>query len=184
MAAFTASVPTPLPTSVPSGQVLNLDQCLRAAMENNHRRPATALGLEIAQSQHRQALSGYWPQLSIQAGFQHDSKAPNFLFPASNFSIPGQVIQLGPGMEIPLPATNFQIPAQDVKLLDPDTTSASLDATWLLWDGGMRRGLSRQAQAGMEVARSEVRRTDLELKLQSQLTLLIGNEVWKQLRKE
>lgn len=146
----------------PAGPVLTLDQCLRSAMENNHRRPATALGLEIAEAQHRQALAGYWPQLSLQAGFQHDSKQPDFLFPASNFALPAQAIPT-PFGSIPIPAQTLQIPAQDVKLLDRDTTSASVNASWLLWDGGMRRGLARQAQGGVDVAKAEVRRTDLEI---------------------
>lgn len=147
----------------PPGPALTLEQCLRTAMDNNHRRPASALGLEIAEAQHRQALAGYWPQLSIQAGFQHDSKQPDFLFPASNFAIPAQAIPVAPGVTIPIPAQTLQIPAQDVKLLDRDTTSAALNASWLLWDGGMRRGLARQAQGGVDIARSEVRRADLEI---------------------
>jgi outer membrane protein TolC len=146
-----------------AGSTLTLDQCLRFALENNHRRPATALGLQIAEAQHRQALAGYWPQLSIEAGFQHASQTPDFQFPASDFATPAQVITVAPGMTIPIPAQAIHIPEQDVKLMDPDTTSAKLDATWLLWDGGMRAGMRRQSESGVEIARAEVRRTDLEI---------------------
>jgi outer membrane protein TolC len=146
-----------------AAQTFTLDQCLRFALENNHRRPASAQSLAIAEAQHRQALAGYWPQLSMQVGFEHMEKEPNFLFPSSSFAVPGQAIPVGPGVTIPIPAQTLQIPAQDVKLMDRDTTSASLDATWLLWDGGMRRGLDRQAAGGVDVARSEVRRTGLEI---------------------
>jgi outer membrane protein len=149
------------PTAAPA-QVLTLEECLRFALENNHRRPATALALEVAEAQHRQALAGYWPQVSLKAGLQRMDESPDFLFPASTFAVPGQVLStpLGP---IPIPGQAMQIPAQDVKLMDRDTYSASLNTTWLLWDGGWRRGLGRQAQGGVAVAKAEVRRTELEL---------------------
>jgi outer membrane protein len=149
------------PAAPPAGP-LSLDQCLHFAMEHNHRRPASARALEIAEAQHRQSLAGYWPQLGMQVGFQHMDKAPNFLFPSSTFAIPSQTI-VTPFGPLQTPAQAFQVPPQDIKLMDRDTTSASLNATWLLWDGGLRRGLGQQAQGGMDIAKAEVRRTDLEI---------------------
>jgi len=147
----------------PASQTLTLDQCLRSAMDNSHRRPASALALEIAEAEHAQVLAGYWPQISMQAGFQRMDQAPDFLFPSSTFSVPAQAIPVGPGVNIPIPAQTFQVPAQDVKLMDRDSFVASLNSTWLLWDGGMRLGLARQAKGGVDLAKSEVRRTDLEI---------------------
>ena len=54
---FTSSV-----VSVP--QILSLAACLRIAMENNHGRAASRFAVTMAEAQHRQALAGYWPQLT------------------------------------------------------------------------------------------------------------------------
>jgi outer membrane protein TolC len=54
-------------------------------------------------------------------------------------------------------------PAQDIKLMDPDNYEASLNATWLLYDGGMRRGLREQSQGVVDMMKQESRRTDLEI---------------------
>ena len=151
---------------VATGQNLTLEECLRSAMENNHRRPASAFALQIAEAQHRQALAGYWPQVTMKTGFQRMDEAPDFLFPASNFTVPAQTINLPPGVPLPpihIDAQSLQIPAQDVKLMDRDTYSASVNATWLLWDGGMRRGLGQQAKGGVDIAKTDVRRTELEI---------------------
>jgi outer membrane protein TolC len=45
--------------------VLNLDQCLQMAMEKNRRRPRSRFEVAMAEAQHKQALAGYWPQVSL-----------------------------------------------------------------------------------------------------------------------
>jgi outer membrane protein TolC len=47
--------------------------------------------------------------------------------------------------------------------MDPDNFRASLDARWLLYDGGMRKGLGEQAGAALEMMKQESRRTGLEV---------------------
>jgi outer membrane protein len=146
-------------------RTLTLEECLRSAMDNNHRRPAAAFALQAAEAQHRQALAGYWPQIVMQTGFQRRDQSPNFLFPASTFAMPAMTINLPPGVPLPpiqIDAQTIQVPAQDVNLADRDTFAASLNTTWLLWDGGMRKGLDRQAKGGVSIAKAEVRRTELE----------------------
>lgn len=170
---------------------MSLEDCLGAAFENNHRRPASALAVTIAEAQHRQALSAYWPQVTGKLAYQRMDEPPNFLFPATTMGIPAQSITVPggsamvtipanafapgfppanvqlpvayPGQTINTPAQAFPVPAQNVELMDVDSGVASLNATWLLWDGGMRSGLKQQARAGMDAARQEVRRTDLEI---------------------
>jgi outer membrane protein TolC len=146
-----------------ASQTLTLEACLQSAMENNHRLPAAAFGLQLAEAQHRQALAGYWPQLAMKGGFQRLDEAPNFLFPSTAFTLPAQTINtpIGPLQSAP---TTIQVPAQDVKLMDRDSTFASLNATWLLWDGGLRKGLGQQARAGVDLAKTEARRTELEVR--------------------
>jgi outer membrane protein TolC len=155
-----------------------LEECLATAMQTNRRRPASRYAVAMAEAQHRQALAGYWPQIGVKGGYQRMDEAPNFLFPASSFSVPAQTIAIPLGGTIPVtipglgtvpvsafpvPAQNLEIPAQDIKLMDPDSFMASLNATWLLYDGGMRKGYREQAKGFVEMMKQESRRTDLEI---------------------
>jgi outer membrane protein TolC len=152
---------------------LTLDQCLSEARENNHRRPATRFAVAIAEAQHRQALAGYWPQINASGGYQRMNQSPDFLFPAGQMQLPaGSAVVtvpagvLGPAaVQLPVstPAQTIQVPAQDVKLMDPDNYTASVNATWLLYDGGMRQGLREQTAGLVEMMKQEARRTDLEI---------------------
>ncbi|HMP72887.1 MAG TPA: TolC family protein [Kiritimatiellia bacterium] len=86
---------------------------------------------------------------------------------------PGATIELPvatPEQSIRVPEQSFTlepqsltIPDQEVKLQDRDSWYGSVGGQWLLWDGGMRKGLRTQTQAGMRAAREEVRRTELEI---------------------
>jgi len=167
--------------------VLALSDCLRIAVEKNHSRPASQFAVAIAEAQHRQALSAYWPQVNAASGMERMNAAPNFVYPASEMEIPAQSVTIPGGTEfvtipagvfgptaIQLPVTFqgqtittsaqvFPIPAQNIKLMNPTTESVSGDFKWLLFDGGMRKGYNEQALAGVSVAKSEVHRTDIEL---------------------
>jgi len=163
MLTLGAALASAAPAPVPAVQSLSLDQCLSFAMENSHRRPASALSVEIAEAQYRQTQAGYWPQVGAEVGFQRRDQAPDFMFPASAFAVPGQNITI-PGLgTLQTPPQSLAVPAQDVKLMDRDTTSASLNASLLLWDGGMRKGMGEQAKGGLDAAKAERRRTDLEI---------------------
>lgn len=170
---------------------LNLAQCEELALQNNHQRPASRWAVAMAEAQHRQALAAYWPQVTLKAAALRTDEQPNFLFPATTYPVPAQSLPLpagnalvtipagafGPGfppanVQLPVavppqtidtPAQQLAVPDQDVKLLDEVTYSSTVQAQWLLYDGGMRAGMRRQARAGIAAAREEVRRTDLQL---------------------
>lgn len=171
----------------PAPRVMTLEQCLTEAMQNSRRRPASKFALAIAEAQHRQALAGYWPQLSAKVGFQRMDESPNFLFPAFSIPVPGQTINVPAGVsvvtvpagvlgpsEVQLPVTTpaqsltvdgqqMSVPSQNVKLMDPDSLLSSLNLTWLLYDGGMRKGLREQSRGLVDMMKEEARRTDLEI---------------------
>lgn len=179
------------PDGADGPQALSLNQCLETALKNNHRRPISKFAVALAEAQHRQALSGYWPQINGKAGYQRLSDPLNFIFPAESISVPAQSVSVPggtmivtipanafapgfPGTSIQMPvnfpgqtyktaAGAFAIPQQNVKVLDQDLASGSLEMTWLLWDGGMRKGLREQSAANVEMMREESRRTDLEI---------------------
>lgn len=166
---------------------MGLDECLRTAMENSHRRPASRYAIAMAEAQRRQALSGYWPQISLKGGYQRLDESPNFLFPTAPVGVPSQTVTvpagsmtvtvpagvLGPkpirvpvtfpGQSISSPAQQIPIPEQDIKLMDEDSYFASLQGLLLLYDGGMRKGYRQAASGLVDVAKEEARRTDLEI---------------------
>ena len=177
-----------------SGMTLEmpLNECVVMALRENQRRPASRFAVVMAEAQHRQALAGYWPQISAKAGYQRMDESPNFLFPATQMAVPAQNISVPagtalisvpaqllnplapPGATVQLPvstpaenihvaAQQFPVSDQDIKLMDPDNYEASLNATWLLYDGGMRKGLRQQTQGLVDMMKQESRRTDLEI---------------------
>ena len=181
----------PPPSGPAAPQVLSLEDCLRIAMEKNRRRPASRFAVAMAEAQHRQALAGYWPQVTARVGYFRLDESPNFIFPASTMAVPAQTVNVPagtaivtipaeafapgfpaapiqmpvafPGQSITTAAQVFRIPEQNVKLLNPDNFTVSGNFAWLLWDGGMRKGYREQALGGIQAAQAEVRRTDLEL---------------------
>ena len=62
-----------------------------------------------------------------------------------------------------VPVSSITVPVQDVKLQDPESFHAAVDATWLLYDGGMRKGYREQAEGLVGMMKQESRRTDLEI---------------------
>lgn len=142
----------------------DLEECLQTAWENNHRRPASRYAVEMAESQHRQALAAYWPQVDLQGGYQRMDEHSNFIFPSQAISLP-----MGGTIPITIPGIGTQnvnaisIAGQDVKLMDKESYKASVESTWLLYDGGMRKGYRTQAGAVVDMMKEESRRTDLEI---------------------
>jgi outer membrane protein TolC len=176
--------------SAPS-TVRNLDQCLRLAFENNRRRPASRFEVALAEAQHRQALAGYWPQVNLKAAYQLLDQPLNFIFPSTNMPIPAQTVNIPggaalvtipanafgpgfppaalqmpvafPGQSVTTAAQNFIIPEQNIKVLDRNLATGSLDMKWLVFDGGMRKGLGEQSNGYVEMMRADADRTDLEV---------------------
>jgi len=61
-----------------------------------------------AEAQHRQALAGYWPQLSAKAGWFRLDEPPNFVFPASSMYVPSQTVNVPAGTAmVTIPANSF-----------------------------------------------------------------------------
>ena len=144
-------------------RLLTLADCVEIARNSNHARGVSRFGIEIAEAQHRQALSGYWPQVGIKAAYSVMDHDPNFIFPARNLSMPAgtQLIVQTPSGQVPL--ANLPIPEQNVKLLDKKNFYATLSTTIPLYTGGQVSSIVRQTEQGMRAAREEARRTDLQI---------------------
>ncbi|WP_320045271.1 TolC family protein [uncultured Desulfobacter sp.] len=138
-------------------QKAGLDACIEQALENNRRRPASRFALEMAQAQHRQTLAAYWPQVTAQGGFSRLDEALNFDYPAGAITLPNHPLLGGlAGLSIPTPG-------QEIDILVEKSYTATIEATWLLYDGGMRKGYREQTQGLVDIMKQEVRRTDLEI---------------------
>jgi outer membrane protein len=164
-AAENAPSPAAAATTSQSGPLM-LQQCIDIALQKNRFRAVSRYSIEIAEAQHQQALSGYWPQLGAKASYSIMDQDPNFIFPSNSIQIPASTIlattPLGP-MPIDIPANNFSIPEQNVKLMDRKNFVASLNATLPLYTGGQVSAIVRQSEQGMKAAREEARRTDLQI---------------------
>ncbi len=136
---------------------LTLEECLNIALENNRNRRVSKAAIEVAEAQHKQALSAYWPQLKIGISASRMDEDPNFIFPeeTSTYTISGLA-------QIPMDAT-VSVPEKEVKLMDRDTLLSSINLTWPIYTGGKRAAISEQAKIGVDVAKESARRTDLQV---------------------
>lgn len=149
--------------AAPGSGALTLRQCIDLALEKNHSRLASRYGIEIAEAQHRQALSGYWPQINAKATYSIMDEDPNFIFPAKSISMPpgmGLVVQTPMGQTA---INKLSVPEQKVKLMDRENFVASLNATLPLYTGGQVSAVVRQAEQGMKAAKEEARRSELQV---------------------
>jgi len=80
-------------------------------------------------------------------------------FPPANVQMPVSF----PGQTVNTPAQTFQVPSQDVKVLDRTLATGTLDMKWLVFDGGLRKGLREQSGGNLEMMQQEAARTDLEI---------------------
>ena len=135
---------------------LDLEACIEIALENNRHRPASRLAVEIAEAQHRQALSARWPQVSLTTALTRRDDDPVFIFPEETSTY---AISLGTQ---PL-ETTVTVPDKHVMLMDRTHFTATVDLVYPLYTGGLRRAVARQAEAGVTAARQEARRTDLQV---------------------
>lgn len=162
-AAMTARF-QPAPGNGAVRETASLETCIQTALENNHLRPASRYALEAAEAQHRQVLASYWPQLDLQAGYQLMDDPSNFLFPASDVTLPmgGSIPVTIPGVGT-VDVSSISVPEQNVKLMDEESYRVSLEGTWLIYDGGLRKGYREQTEGMVAAMEQASRSTDLEI---------------------
>ncbi len=171
----------------PAADTFDLRRCLELALENGHRHKAAASGVDVARAEQAQAVSSHYPQVSAGLTYTRLDHDPNFEFPASIIAVPASSFQTSPititlpanafgpqlppvnvplqvpGTTVQIPAQAMQIPPQTVELMDRNLWTGSLSAVYALYTGGLAGARITQARAGVEVARQEQRRTDLEV---------------------
>jgi outer membrane protein len=152
---------------------VSLKDAVDIALKNNQRLPASKSALAAAEAQHQQALSAFWPQIALRGTYTNFDDNPNFIFPARTMAVPSQSISIPanafmPGfprapLNLQTPAGSVPVPEQNVKLMNKSNLISSLNVNYPLFTGGLRLAKMKQAQSGVEAAKEEVRRTDLEV---------------------
>jgi len=170
----------------------SLQECIDIALKNNFNSAASKQEIEIAEFQYKQALSAYWPQLLFNSSFSRLSDDPNFIFPPQPMNLGGQSVifaqsiansQLAKQGITPttvgqaafntaLDQTTQQVlqglvstpmPEWDVKIMDRNTITNSINLTFPVYTGGKINSVVEQAAAGIEVAKQNSKKTDLQV---------------------
>lgn len=147
---------------IETADALTLEECITMALEQNRLLQVSRVGVEIAKSRHRQALSAYWPQVNLRSAFMQMDENPNFLFPeeTSTYTIKTSLFAGQPPIEMESTVT---VPQKDVKLMDRTNFMTSLGFLFPVFTGGLRRAYVTQAKSGLQIAEHEQRRTELEI---------------------
>ena len=141
---------------------LTLDNCLKIALENNHKIKAAKYGVEVAKAQKKQAESAYYPQIDINAAASLNDQNPLFIMPAFKMNLPSLPI---PGLDLNLGA--IDVPQQNVKLMDNKNIHGTIELLYPLYTGGKIASLNDQARNGIEVANQDYLKNDLEVKYET-----------------
>lgn len=139
---------------------LTLSQCIDIALEQNHRRRISKLAVDTAEYQHRQALSSFWPQVTLDMAYNQLDEDVNFIFPENTYSYN---ITLPPSMGGATISGRTAVPEQDVTVMDRESVVSSLNVTYPLFTGGLRSNAAKAAKSNVTAAVHALRRTELEL---------------------
>jgi outer membrane protein TolC len=134
--------------------------------------------LDIAEAQHQQAMSAYWPQLSVQSNASMAEKSTTYSFqgqfalpssfgsalgPIANAAAGGGVTgavaaqQLQKALAAPIPLN------MNLKLIDRDLITSQVNLTYPIFTGMKREALVGQAEKGIKIAEQGKRKTALEI---------------------
>jgi len=86
------SVPAKAAQSSQDLKQLDLQQCIKIALQNNNRSRVSKDSIEMATAVHRQALSAWWPQVTGSVLGPRVDEDLNLIFPSSRISIPASTM--------------------------------------------------------------------------------------------
>jgi hypothetical protein len=91
---------------------------------------------------------------------------PNFIFPATKINVPATTLVVstpfGP-LPVTMPPQSMPIPEQDIKVMDRQNLLSSVQLTYPIYTGGLQGAIVKQASKGLQIAKEEAKRTDLQL---------------------
>jgi len=146
-------------------QSYTLEQAISTALQNNHQKKISALDIQIASAQYKEAMSANFPSLDLQLGYiKRDEDLINVT--KGEFTLPQNMsnalaLIAAPDAQKPLVqqmiAANMlppaKIPLNFTSVVMGDRTSqASVKLTYPLYTGGKVSALQRQAKLGKAIA--------------------------------
>jgi len=131
---------------------LNLEEAKEIALSNNHTRIASSQSLQIAEHQYKQALSLNWPEVNINAIARRLEENPTYEIDGLSFDVP-----------TPFGAIPVETGDLEFDLFDRDSGAVSLDLSYPVYTGGLISAKQELAKINIDVANTEVRRTELNI---------------------
>lgn len=137
---------------------VTLEQCIDLTIKNNNSRASFGYAEKIAEAKVKQAHSGYYPSLDVNAIFTHSDEDPNYIVPAFKIQIPS--MNLG---NLSTPAMTFPVPEQNIKLADKQNLLTDVNLVYPIYTGGKITSYVEQAEAGLEIAKQDLRENDQQI---------------------
>jgi outer membrane protein len=137
---------------------LNLEKCIELTLSNNKSRGVAVQSIKAAEAKVKQAQSGHYPSLDLNAAYSYLDEDPNFVMPGFQMQIPP--ISLG---SLSIPSLIFPVPDQNVKLANKQNFLTGLDLVLPLFTGGKISSYIDQAKAGLAIAQQDSRSNDEEI---------------------
>lgn len=142
-------------------QRLTLQNCIETALKNHQSLQVSDAAIAMADAQYRQAMSAYWPRISVEANAQRADQD-------RTYSLEGD-IKLPPALTgalaaIPGSPQISSLPINtEVKLYDRDILLSSVNLTYPIFTGGRINAIVEQAEKGVSIAEQGKRKTELEV---------------------
>lgn len=143
---------------------LSLEQALRIALDNHRSMQVSQASIEVAEAQYRQAMAAFGPKVNLEAGLQRADEDRTFTFsgtvmtPAMDLSM---LLGAPPG-SVGLPSQPLPMDLK-VRMFDRDVAKAGVNLSYPLYTGGKKQALTGLARTGVDLAREERRKTELEV---------------------
>jgi len=137
-------------------QNLTLDDCIRIALKKHQSLQVSQAAVEMAEAQYQQAMSAYWPRLDINVSASRADQDRTFSLQGS-VSLPNELANIGPKPIKSIPLD------MDIKLMDRDILSSSINLTYPVFTGGKRHAVVNQAKHGVEIAKQGMRKSTLSI---------------------
>jgi len=142
-------------------QKLALADCIRIALEKHQSLNVSEASVAMAEAQYQQAMSAYWPRIAAEVNASRADQDRTFKV-QGQFDLPpalGSLPALIPGGK-PISAVPLNM---DVKLMDRDIVTSSLNLTYPIFTGMKREAIVSQAEKGVKIAEEGRRKTNLEI---------------------
>lgn len=178
-----------VPEPVLPDRPLTLEDCVRLAVGNHAAGRIAEEDVAAAEARAREARSAMWPSLELAARAVRLDGDPYFVAPAQEITLGAaggriaDAVALSELVKLGLPITpgdpafdaafaaarqkaraglrSLDIPAIEQTILDRDSASASLRATWVIYAGGRIDAAQDRARAGIDAAVETRRETAL-----------------------